>query len=522
MPDNKNIFERLERLNAKLDVLIDAGEWEKIDKVFTESVINKKSRKFLKESFKHQHCTYAGDGDKNWKNLLANDNNIPIEELTGFDEDEPEPLLLISKNSGKQDYILCFFSYLFWAKLIRAKIQEKGSDCYISRLDDVMAYLERHLPAAQDTNLGKLYIIYLLELAACGQEPDSRSFGERARRFIILKKKEDNSFIPSYDLLARYNIGVSYFHEQLYELAAREFDYVIWAWKEPDEYCKENSLTKDCYERYFKDHLAKTLLYYPAVFFKAEAYQKLQLTYHSIKTITDFIGKSPEINHESPNLIKAKAFQEIGNLEKSFEKLCSITKPLVQTHNDSSGIEKEIIWFKKLKNSICKNEESFFKNPNSGRIFDLTISHFIERLKEITEDKQDIAKEIFKVLIDALGVYRRIARYCEPDRRGYLEQTSELLGLLVNFSGKNNSGGNNNYDEFARELYFQHRIEKIGYIKKILAILQSSNNKISFCLCENSAAKFQNTCNICSKNSIALDRLPSDHYDEYCKIFMLF
>ena len=120
--------EELEALNAQLDVWIDQEEFNKIKERIKPS---RPDNAKLKKAFRKKYCTI--DSDDDWHKLFIR--GIPA----GL------KIIPLGKNTRKaSSHILIKkqWASLFWAKLIRAKIQEKGSDCYFQRLDHLILYLE--------------------------------------------------------------------------------------------------------------------------------------------------------------------------------------------------------------------------------------------------------------------------------------------------------------------------------------------------------------------------------------------
>ena len=176
----------------------------------------------------------------------------------------------------------------------------------------------------------KLAVIYLLEMAAAGVGADQRSFSERARRILrSLINKNDDDFINFYDLLSRYNIGIGYFHESQYRKAVLEFNHIIREFKKNGEVspstngeCKFNR-NNDCY--------GKLLLYLPSILYRAQIQLKLQLAYHSLRTISSFNREFSDAGGYKKSriaLIRAEAYQQMGNLDRSFDELRKATNCL--------------------------------------------------------------------------------------------------------------------------------------------------------------------------------------------------
>lgn len=256
-------FEKLERLNCQIDVWIDEEEYEQ---VFTALIPEPLWEAKLQKAFENPTCT--ANRDQDWLDLLEVSSILPIKKI----RIEKSKIELHSENAA--------WAYFLSAKLIRAKIQEKGTDCYFWRLDEVVAYLEHHLPIirkekeAINESTTRLAVIYLSEMAAAGESADQRSFSERARRVLQNHiNVTDKDFITFYDLLARYNIGVGHFHERIYDKALTEFNYIIFLGK------------KHLKESFYKDRLFNELIYQPAILYRADIQLKMQLAYHALNTI---------------------------------------------------------------------------------------------------------------------------------------------------------------------------------------------------------------------------------------------
>jgi hypothetical protein len=210
-----NAFENLERLNAQIDIWIDEEEYERVHQALP--ITNDGLRKNVDSCFEHPNCTQGKDSK--WQTILPRDFSLPIGKAHPTSREEDDVLL---------DE---FSSPLFYAKLLRARIQHKGSDCYFKRRDEVVAYLENHIPTITDENTAKLTILYLLELAVASESFEILGFAERARRAMtkhkVIMGKDAEEFYWFYDPLARYNTGVGHFHKSRYRKAIIEFNHVI-------------------------------------------------------------------------------------------------------------------------------------------------------------------------------------------------------------------------------------------------------------------------------------------------------
>ena len=175
----------LEQRNAQIDVWIDEEEYKQVQDQFINQVED------LGKCFEPIFCTSVEDADDKWQKVLTSTT--------------PQPVTLKDGSTIDEDW-----SRLFYAKLLRSKIQEKGTDCYFRRLDQVVAYLERHIPDPykNDKNgeSAKLAVHYLLELSAASLTYESMGYAERARRLLKenknLKDKDNEYFCWFYELLA--------------------------------------------------------------------------------------------------------------------------------------------------------------------------------------------------------------------------------------------------------------------------------------------------------------------------------
>ena len=160
-----NKFENLERLNAQIDIWIDEEDYKS---VYDALPITKNAglREKVKNFFRLD-CTQSREPQ--WQIILSREISPPIEQAKFEDGYVP-----LDTN----------WSRLFYTKLLRAHIQDKGTDCYLGRLDEVEAYLESHFPSIVDDKDPRLAVICLIELAAVSQSFETLGFAERAGRFM--------------------------------------------------------------------------------------------------------------------------------------------------------------------------------------------------------------------------------------------------------------------------------------------------------------------------------------------------
>lgn len=414
-------FERLERFNAQVDIWIDQEEYGQVEGAV------KCSQDFqtqLKKAFSHPHCTR--DLDDEWLRLLR-DEAIPLTEVgtdgefhTCFDQ---------KKELDRA------WSRLFWAKLVRAKIQEKGSDCYFQRLDEVISYLERYLPVVKrDMTLNNtIAIIYLLEMAAAGEGADQRSFSERARKVLKthFKQREQEPIHDFYDLLARYNMGVGYQHEGMHRKAVREFNWIIEKIKRDISSGSQNSKsTVPSLSDLLKTRFGEGLLYLPAVLKRAGIQLKLQLAYHASKTLRDHWNPEKIAYLDAwRDLLLAEAFREMGELDKSEQAIARVVAfcKTREFQNDEYTTDPVMDWqqvIMGLDASLIQKKANLF-----GRLVDLMTGWCLERFNMDGEGHiTDPGGWHFSKL---LQVYWQSAMHQTPDRHGFLEQVAECLALLV-------------------------------------------------------------------------------------------
>lgn len=435
-------FDKLEHVNCRIDVWIDEEEYgQVIETLETDPAWGK----LLKKAFRKETCTFAKD--KEWLDLITADIPLPITKVH-IDKNE-----IIDMDAENRDW-----SIFFSAKLIRAKIQQKVTDCYFRRLDEIVAYLERHLPKiCQDNNTTKLAVIYLLEMAAAGVEADHRSFSERARRILqSYINKEDDDFTTFYDLLARYNIGVGYFHERNYEKALLEFDLIIF---------KINHVTP--VKSFFTKRLLNELIYQPSVLYKADVHLKMQLAYHAINTLTLYLKKPSKYKLFRANLLRAEACQQLDQYPMSYK---FIRKVAAGIHASVGNKDDVAI--------IPVDRTKQYANIRS-RLQNLLLAYYMNSINNKIVERT-YCEDIVKFLVQ----FRKTTYYQKTNRHGFLEQTAELIGMLVNAE----------QTESAASVYSVARTD-----------ILKPEDKMSFPPCP------------CKEEGIDLRRLSAEHYHGFSK-----
>jgi len=451
-------FKQLERLNAQMDVWIDEEKYSKVEDV---CAIESSWKDHLNKAFKHETCT--SNKDELWFSILPNGNALPIKSV---------------RVDGDHIPVINGWSFFFWAKLIRAKIQAKGTDCYYRRLDELIAYLERHLPTiGHDSNSTKLAVLYLLEMSAAGLEADQRSFAERARRVLIEYLNEAKDFKKFYDLWARYNIGVGYFHETQYQKAVWEFSKIIRDLKSvcstPKAPSPENDFGKFCEYR-----SGKNLIYLPAILYRADIQLKLQLAYHAIKTLDDYPKEFEHYKAAKASLIRAEAYQQMGRSTKSWDEL----KSTYQFAWESIDLGKPGDYREFTVEPECQ------KANLKGRLMGLLSYEHLNHLKKKAPMEESFVNQIRK-LNKFFQNYKASVVFQKTNRTGYLEQIAEYLNWL--------SENVNNDSQFLLEDIYQQNREGLLPIE-----IKPGTDELS---CP------------CKEKGIDLRRLGVEHYQDFYK-----
>ena len=490
------VFKKLERANAQIDIWIDEEEYKKVEesckvnkdlKVKVTEKDHDSLDEVLKTAFLDESCT--ANKDHEWLSILSHSGNYPITtiDLTTQENDRIDI-----------DLVACdvpeAWSQFFWGKLIRARIQQKSTDCYFRRLDQVVSYLEKHCPIVgslkEDDLSNKLAVIYLLEMAASGEGADQRSFAERARR--ILKENQryirDESFQWFYDLFARYNIGVGYFHEPLYRKAVLEFNLIIKKFLELEgnsaQKAKEDIRKNEEKKKFAQSRLGEALLYSPAVLYRAEVQLKLQLAYHALKTLDTYLKNPSEYKEARKLLAIAEAYQQIyqqmnnrGKIYKPFEEIANM---LGVDLKHSSQITEKLVQSKGKHQNLM------------GKLRGLLASYYLQHL--LTDEQSTALSGEGKPEKDLGSLRRFFIDYKESckcqrtEREGYLQQVAEYLLWLVEKEQL----------EEAKKTYSDAEINKMPIFCK-----KRDNTEEDFCPCK--------------EKGINLRRLTYGEYDIFTK-----
>ena len=417
------------------------------------------------------------------------------------------------------------WSPLLYAKSLRSRIQQRGTDCYFRRLDEVVAYLERHFPDPSDNKQSaKLAILYLLELAAASLSHESLGFADRAHRLLrnCSLLKDERPFRWFYELLSRYNLGVAHFHDASYRKAVLEFNYVVYeiertkkkASTDPEEKLKLLFYTRRSGDR---------LLYLPSIIYRADVQLKLQLAYHALKTLRrcKIISRLRQDDYKSikAKLIEAQAYQLMGELSESSARLGRLWRVLFEgkVSNDMfpHGGTKRPAAFEQR---VLLGE---YRQNVKGRLLSLAMDqqlNYLERERErklVDDPNADVLLQWIKGNVDyfvQLGQksflsYFKAVEYEQPSRQGYWEQLTEYLAWLTGIAQTRRIRD----DEVVKA--------ELPKVASFLAEKVAGRTMAQYLLEESPGEDWNMEwhCRWCDPKGIELVRLPSDHYDEFCE-----
>ena len=172
----ESAFRDLEKVNQIIDLCIDQDLYDILDKMFKLSLTAEENIKVFRSR----------------DNRDKKESSIDIAEL---------PVLRISLEDGilgsSQQLIgmsdidlrggaLNAWSFLFWAKLIRAEIRKHNKDSWSGYYDYLIYFLEKHIPKPEPNGKDsyRLLFHFLMELSAAAFKESSYGYAERARGVI--------------------------------------------------------------------------------------------------------------------------------------------------------------------------------------------------------------------------------------------------------------------------------------------------------------------------------------------------
>lgn len=436
-------FRKLELLNAQIDVLIDEEQYKKVkDKLGLSGCYNK----LIDKCFNDDVCTKKAG--KYWRSALSINGNKLLK--AGIIQSNGLKALLDRQLDLE---ILKGWLALFWAKLLRARIQERNTDCYLGRLDEVVAYLERNLPpepSATTASEGvkpdfKLYFYFLMELSAASIDHGSIGYATRAGRILKGTKDDGKGFMSFHETARRWialNEGISYLHLRDYHKAALEFNDIIA--KYDDDKRKGNK------GKYYLGSNEKNLIYYPSILCRATILLKQQFSYHALQTLKRIQPRSM-YKKMRKNMLVAEAYRQMERRKESAEKLKNLGEKLFQDYTFFITLDY-------VNRPCIPNYDKYMtKKPRSEmasftRYVELAVNEFLEiakcvgfsgdhirtkfrswvegKLKERYHSTIDIIAEGLKDAKDMYSIMHEFLPWAENnpmDRTGYYTQMAELL-----------------------------------------------------------------------------------------------
>ncbi|OPY77644.1 MAG: Beta-lactamase superfamily domain protein [Syntrophorhabdus sp. PtaU1.Bin153] len=288
----KPTIDQLEDINAIVDVCIDRELYELLDEMMSFS---KAGNDLLKKDVEKL-------GSKKWDSKKTKEiiyqmyevsKEFPTVQISIPTSFEGIKSGVFTFRHGEKDDWLQQWSCLFWIKTVRAVLQKKNKEPWISGFDDVVGLLEANIPKINPASKHTMYarkktvFAFLMELSASARDEASNGYAERARYLVPSivgtkpeDKKERDKYGTRYDRWIWYNMGLAYQHSGLHHKAVLEFNRVIskfWDWvsyydKNPDDP---------------RSALEFVFVVLPCVLQRASISLQLQLGYHALEAMEE-------------------------------------------------------------------------------------------------------------------------------------------------------------------------------------------------------------------------------------------
>ena len=292
----KLTIDHLEDINAIIDVCIDRELYEFLEEIMTFSEAGDHLLKQIKGLYSKKW-----DSDKT-KEIICEMYDVSKEFPTvkvaipsSFEGVKIKSGVFTFQRNENDDW-LQQWSCLFWVKAVRAVLQKRNREPWISGFDDVVGLLEANVPKINlaDKHPKKTITIrkktafaFLMELSATARNEASIGYAERARYLIpdITKpadKKKRDKYGTHYDRWIWYNMGLAYQHSRLQHKAVLEFNRVIskfWDWVSDPNNPKNPDDPKVALEFVF--------IVLPCVLQRASISLQLQLGYHALEAMEE-------------------------------------------------------------------------------------------------------------------------------------------------------------------------------------------------------------------------------------------
>jgi hypothetical protein len=427
-------FKKFEVCNAEFDVLIDE---ERYPEIWERLPLPEEAYKVWNRCFSHESCSRVSDTD--WDEAFSlKGSKFPLKSIK-IGQDELE----ITSND---------WSALLWAKRLRAKIQEKNTDCYERRLDDLVGYLERNLPEEPKVPNGlkeipnsfKLYFYYLMELSATSLDYEQIGYAKRASRLLhrlpvsLYNLSDFPSFASTAERWIKYTEGMAYRHLGQNHLASLEFSDLIYRYN-------PHLIDKLPNREYYLGECELNLFYYPAIMNRAIIQIELQFPYDSLKTLCLLTTDHRLSNYKSmlKDLYSAQALRMLERRKYSWEKLSKLGESLFSVKfsefeipkktDNGSPVSQGNIALKTRFVELAMNE---YMEIVKGVGYPLgnfrgKFRSWIEKRTPILQDQNlNFIEDAFKNVNSVFDAFDNLwpwVKSTRMDRHGYYQQFAELL-----------------------------------------------------------------------------------------------
>lgn len=445
----KPTIDQLETINAVIDVCIDRELFEALKEMVH---LSGKAENILSQ-------INQLDSEQKWN--VNSIQNI-VFEMDGVLKDFPVVEIsfmqsigsilsgsFILHNKENDGLLMQQWSCLFWIKMIRAILQKKNREPWISGFDDIVALLERNIPAIdprlseeQKKDQKRTLFAYLMELSASARDEGSYGYAERARCLIddisdvALTKEDKYKYGTSYDRWVCYNKGLAYQHSGLPHKAVLEFNYVISKfWKLVSDKHKNPDYDP-------RSALEFVFVILPSILQRASISLQLQLGYHALQTL--------------------QTVEETNEIDKTKEWMTAL---IVTQDGFMKDIADNLLKHKDIFQVEAVLQLERFDDADTRDVFNNKMQRLWEAvLGEKWTQKQTILPTFGSKPSERLGIKVRLI---EQTVAWFLEKAKELDGELkeeLNRYKTNRASEKTNFDKILSRVEELHqRIEAVSH-----------------------------------------------------------
>lgn len=415
------LIDDLEKINQVIDLCIDRELYKELDQIIK---LNEFANKFFEEFI-------AGDNSedrfaKSFEGLPVTELILPIKLADHLRIKNRKITLQWSETND--DQLFKYWSYLFWAKKVRAEIQRNNKTKWHKLFDHIILFLENNIPPSDIKSIKKSFgskrilnltrFTYLMELSAVADREASYGYAERARLLLEVEEKILNLSEEKRELYDRWiwwNMGMAYQHMSgRNQKAILEFNRVIRIFFGKASKLKDK---KKLLVRKSSNSLEFLVNILPATLQRAAINLKQQLSYHALQTLADSDSLLEEISKESLypiysksisnlrlriDLLRLEAFQQLSSYEDAknllkklhkdiFKKKWSDRRPALQSvSSEPSSI---------AETQLVEQTVTFFlENTNRPKSFEKLIGDLKKisdnSSKSQTDNKQKISRQL--------------------------------------------------------------------------------------------------------------------------------